>query len=556
MKLKTRSILLAATFGVAQLPIYATTLKATPDQLYLTDGYDSQKQMYIAAGGKLCLHPGSQHYAGNVSNLISFSNSTSYDEIKKDLDVETSSHISIGLFSASEESSFIKATEDDAYSQTFYYSEILLMPGTVYEPDQYGTGNLSATGLAAFNSSDPTQFEKTCGDYFVQQQQLGGSLILAMKIKFNSASDKQTFSLNAKAGLGSLFDATGNIKGILNKTGIKANIEFYLYQKGGQPEELPEAFKKEAGKGYHNLQCSIDNFDECQAAVSDLIDYAKGSFPKQFVETSGGVKPNPAVLKTVLQPYASIGITKSQVPLSQAIINARKYLGQTAENTNKKLEFFKHYLTSPLTVSPHMTEQTQSEVNGAISKLQSDLNLLEAPSEQDGAIKCYSDPDQCLIVLSELQSKMHDNDSTINNLYKALKVSYLSMTSGPPYPLLDSGQNLIYDHNVLTYASLYYPISVNTESALGTNFDLSSDDSCGHHVIITNPPSVIQLNPTPVSFTGPNSDDLKTISVSNISDTASIYGVPLLAGNCVSASTFVEYGEKFYYFLMPVETPI
>ncbi len=524
-------------------------LGADPQIAELTDGYNTQTQQYLYTGGQLCLQPGAIQYLGNSSNYISLTNGTAFSSVKNSLDIDVSAHLSIGSFlSLSADAKFAHDIQSDAYSQSFYYMENIILPSRSYQPSQYGAAALSAFGKAAFDSTDETQFVESCGNDFVQQQQLGANLYLALKLQFNSHQDKKTFELAAKGGLGSLFSATTNIKNIVQTSKVKGNLYLYLYQKGGDVSQLPSAFKKDPDKGYYNLHCSLDDLDSCNKAIDSFIDYGKDDFSKQVGFSNGAPTGKPAVLKNIVQPYATIGIIKNAKPLSAEIMNARLYLAAEDEAVNKKIAFFNHVLTSAM-MSNAISYDTKQSVHDSLSKLNEDKKALESDAINHGAIACYSDPDSCVAVKAALQAKMHDNDPAVNNLYNGLNTTYFA--SGFIFDTAVSGPAF----NLFASESLYFPTSIDLASGIPTTYNMFSSN-----ILTADPVSLIRYDVVndSMTFSGPDSNSSYVVKAPiSLSDVLAINGASLVKGNGLYLADINLGGHWNYNFLLrPIETPL
>lgn len=312
-----------------------------PPSITLGGGYSSDRQMatYIP-----CLNNGTITYNGGGKSTIFFSDARTFDEIQKDLNVDVSESVSIGLFEEEASASYARHIKDDAYTQSFYYSETVTLPTAIYYPSGYGTSALSDFGKGVYQSG-PDMFRDVCGDLLIQQSHLGAGLYVTIRLTFSSLADKSTFNAQFGAKYGSIANVSGKISKIVSENHIKGNIEVSALQVGGDVTQLAKIFT-EGPDPYAITRCSFEDLASCQKSINGVLAYAANNFPDQVDYKGGKVLGNAEIIGYTFMPYEKIGLQVGNSILNSTIIEDRKKLGDIYLSNQKQEAFVEHIKNS------------------------------------------------------------------------------------------------------------------------------------------------------------------------------------------------------------------
>lgn len=223
-------------------------------------GYDHRSHAFRSS----CLG-GSFAYAGASSTSIAVEKTMSEDQ----LNAVTHSHISgkVNLFAASAElsASYYRSIQTHSKSLTMSWGRIVKGKTVLLtEP------TLTADGIKARDSGDPTLRHLLCGDGFLNQIDLGASVVLTATIHFANASYRDEFLAKIKYKV-LAWKRVKELKAERHWAHKFSHIDFSGYQIGGDPAKLDDILAKAK-----KTTCTIADMESCFPAMKALEDYAFG----------------------------------------------------------------------------------------------------------------------------------------------------------------------------------------------------------------------------------------------------------------------------------------
>lgn len=410
----------------------------------LGGGYSSDRQMptYLS-----CLNNGTKTFSGDSKSTIFFGDSRSFDEFQKDLNVEVSASASIGLFSGDLSASYARHVKDTLYTQSFYYSEKVILPTAIFHPSDFGENALDPFGKAIYKQG-PDHFRMACGDQVVQQNHLGASLYVTLKIHFHTMDDKSTFTANAGAKYGSMFSVSGKISEVVSKHHISGQLEVSALQIGGDVSALAKIFSQ-GPDPYAVTACSLEDLNSCQKTITGVLAYAANAFPEQINFQNGTVLGSASSQGYTFMPFTNLGLNVGKSIITPAIEAAREELGDLYLDIQKKQVFINHIIESSIFNS--FFNPIKDGIKKAADNINYNIKLLDNPDS--GVMGCYNSPQNCTEVLNELNQKFFPVDE---NLIKLVEDSY--------------------NFNVVVTSCLYNPIKSRcTEVGRGSSVALPTD---------------------------------------------------------------------------------
>jgi hypothetical protein len=393
----------------------ATMFDTFPDQV-LGAGYSTDMQM----AAMQCLN-GSVSFINGPSGYIAFSNSVSFNEFMEQLVITYSTSKNLWIFSSSSESSYAKYVQDDAYSQTFYFFEIITLPTKQFNPSGYSTQALNPFGLGAYNVG-PDQFRTTCGDQFLAQENLGAGLFAAMQLNFYSLSDRQTFESHSSSSFAGITDAFSQIQTVVNANALTGYLSFAIYQEGGDATKLAQVMTKDPQGNYYLTTCSFNNLNACNGTINAVLSYAANNFPGQVGFSNGQIIGN-----AIAQGFANVSYTELGLNVGNSTVNplvevARTeiealYFSMEAQNV-----MVSKILTS--TIAPYIEPGTSAILANFTQSYNYNVGLILNPI--NGIIGCYLTPQNCLAIAYNINTQLAPINSTqISQIVNEFQTGYL-----------------------------------------------------------------------------------------------------------------------------------
>ncbi|BAP56026.1 hypothetical protein THII_1729 [Thioploca ingrica] len=251
---------------------------------------------------------------GGGSSDINFNYIGSYEELSEYFNFKVSGEFKLDFFNVSGSSKYVSSHQETKLSRSLFFKYAVKLPN-----GQFNQRGLNNFGQNMLNLNDPAKFRRACGDYFVFQTERGARLILGFQFNFTREEHKKYFFANLGAGVLSIF----SVKSAINKSSTeikeKSSITLTAYQEGGSVENLIQVF----GTNNNILTCAFENFNSCEKAIDNAINYAK--------TFSSNIRKSPSIIDYVFSSYEDTGvfIPPETVPLD--IISTRQEIGHEYE---------------------------------------------------------------------------------------------------------------------------------------------------------------------------------------------------------------------------------
>jgi hypothetical protein len=371
----------------------------------LGNGFSTDKQM---AAQLQCFAPGRIRYAGSTTVSTTFNDSISFSQTQSILNVDVSSSLSIGMFSAGISENYARYIEQTRYSHALYYLANVTLSNQIFQPIGSGTSVLTSIGLDVYNAG-PAQFRDVCGDKLITVNNMGALLLVTMMIKFDSNYDSQTFSQHASVSWGDIFSATATITRVVTQYNLKGTVEFTALQSGGDPTQLAKIFSS-CPTHYCITTCSLSDMAACTGVVTGVVHYAQKDFVSQV---TGSNNTAGAQLSYSMTDVTELGLQVGPSVLNSTIIAARQTLGNIYKDMSTNSTFVKHLLSSPY--KPYMYSTTQNALQANDNALDANLALLNDNSGGTGAIDCYFHPTNCPATAAALLPQLQKVDTAFLN---------------------------------------------------------------------------------------------------------------------------------------------
>jgi hypothetical protein len=144
----------------------------------LGQGYDTDRELIrgTCLNGRIVSH-------GSSTGVVNLETSLSQEELAKRLGVSLSGKYGSGAFKVSARASFVRSSFETSNSFVLIYSSTFNFPNEIYVVD--AGQPLSGTGVGAIANGLPA-YRETCGNRFIQQQEVGGALYFSIKFEFQN----------------------------------------------------------------------------------------------------------------------------------------------------------------------------------------------------------------------------------------------------------------------------------------------------------------------------------------------------------------------------------
>jgi len=361
-----------------------------------------------------CLKTYNTTFIGDGKSIIYFSDSITFEEVEKDLEIDIDEEANIGIFSEDASASYTRHIKDDKYSRSFYYSEKVELPGKKLNIVDFGTNALSDVGKQIYELG-ADEFREKCGDQVIFQQSYGAGLYVTLKINFHTHSDKETFSANIDVTLGDIGSASASISSVVSKYNLQASIEVSAFQIGGDPSQIAKIFTEPCGPHYCITSCSFTDLSACQGIIDGIIKYAATDFPNQINFQGGQILGDAAVRGSVPMNFTELELNVGPSILNSTIIDARKELGAMYNNFTEYQTTLDHILTK-LPISSFLDSGVKKDLEQEQANVGTNINLLQDPT--NGAINCYFAPKNCPSILASLQQNLKPLNTAIVDQFK------------------------------------------------------------------------------------------------------------------------------------------
>ncbi len=326
---------------------------ASLEKNVLTQGNSSQSLYHL--GGTydtMSNHPTSTISCLNITNDpnkvmilnphagLEFTQKQSLQQVLRASGVNFHLHIDLGITSFDMAYKYAKSSQSDDYNLNINY--IYQYSGiATFKENSLLTGEAELTPEASqMLHTSPQTFRQMCGDNFIGQADAGASVLINLKLHFDSSVDKNYYDDNLRK-IGGLQNVLGVIKN--NPGGVNYSLTASGLQVGGSPELLNQLFVRYGGTvnadGYPELNCgnSIQTNSNCSELVNQVISYAT-SLKDQLHTPSDYYFTNP-----ILSSWPSIGVYPGSVAINPKITQAMQDLNKHYQTDYADNEFINNY---------------------------------------------------------------------------------------------------------------------------------------------------------------------------------------------------------------------
>lgn len=357
----------------------------------------------------------------NQQTLLSFSSVSDSNSVQNALGVEFSATIGWGAFATTIAYDYARSSEDDDYSLNLNY--IYQYTGKASFNSTLQLQGNSVLTPAALNlvQTDPISFRTMCGDGFVNELNAGASVLMRVKLKFNSYNEKTVFD-NSFNQAGGLQDVLSIIQS--NGSGIHYSLSVAGMQVGGNPQLLNTLFESYGGQiganGYPVLECGTDTSvsPDCTNIINQVIPYAN-TISAQLNTINDYYLDNPSVAK-----WQEIGVFPGSTNVESMTLQAMADLSSQYDIDQTDLDFLNnyHYMLSAANL---LSSDMNNNLTTLISKYDQVIAVYHNP--ENNIMNCYNGyvSSQCIQIRDSIlqQRSMILNDQNLNNLLIYLKNS-------------------------------------------------------------------------------------------------------------------------------------
>ncbi len=371
----------------------------------LGEGYetDRDKVKPISCLNNLLVGSNQPFYeVGTASASLDGSKIFTYNELLKEFKLQYSVDVKAELFSAKNETKFALTKKERGASYSMIFKFDVRLPNAKFPID---TNNvLNNLARSVYEEGDSCKFKTTCGDKFITQIERGANLYVAITFNFTSEKDKIEFSQVMEGSFGfeklsgNLNRTTSSLDERLKET---ARMTIEGLQIGGDVTALGDILGGSNADGTlaPALTCSLNALADCDKAVQDIIDYAKGT----FTET---VKTAPATLDYMYSRYEDIGIfPQLESETTPKILTARTRLAQEYVQQLQDLEQVR--FLSKEYISMYSTPEKQ-----VLSNLEKDLQV-NVEILRVAAGVCFGDLKNCVLKQQEAFRSLINYDKSL-----------------------------------------------------------------------------------------------------------------------------------------------
>lgn len=306
---------------------------------------------------------------------LEFTQEQSLQQVLRASGVDFHLHVDLGITSYDTAYKYAKSSQSDDYNLNINY--IYQYTGiATFKENSLLTGESELTTAARdLLHTSPQGFRQMCGDNFVGQADAGASVLISLKLHFDSTVDKNYYDDNLRkiGGLQNVLDIIHN-----NPGGVHYSLTASGLQVGGNPDLLSQLFVKYGGTinsdGYPILNCgnNTQGSTACVDLVNQVIGYAT-SLKDQLKTPTDYYFTNPT-----LASWPSIGIYPGSVAIDPKITQAMQDLNQHYQMDYDNNEFINNYY-SMLSSKGVLSNSLAASLNQLITKYKSVIMLYKNP---------------------------------------------------------------------------------------------------------------------------------------------------------------------------------
>jgi len=341
-------------------------------------GYDNQRNIFKPQS---CLK-GSTTEVGAGSSNLDFTSISDFNELKRHLGIEVAFNAT--FFKMNAETKFALDHRETELSRSLLFKVDVRLPN-----EQFDHNGLSEFGQKMYKSGHQC-FINACGDQFVFQTERGGSLYIAMKFDFTNSESKKEFFAKL-SGEYKVVDMSAEIQKTSSSVKESGKVTVSAYQIGGEVTQLTNIFGTDNISPF--LTCNLVEFEKCQQAMQNAINYAKGNF-------ANSISSKPHLLGYKAVSYKDIGVPMTLQAMSPEIIAARKELAYQFEWQYSDLLLTRSWLND-------FAEQLTAEDKQYLRDIEQALDInIEMLSH--AGMWCFSDLSSCLDKKREAFENLRD----------------------------------------------------------------------------------------------------------------------------------------------------
>lgn len=372
--------------------------------------------------------------------IVALDTALSSSKLGDELGISVSVSGKYAMFSADGEARYLRSMQDTEYSMSLNYYEFATNNVAV-QLAGIGDKALTESGKAFYNNGNNTYFGILCGDNYITSYKQGTLLITGLEITFSSPEAKNEFEGKISAGFGNIVNAATSIKKIVTDHNLTASITIKSFQKGGEPSHLSNILRKDSNDLYYTLTCSLTQFNNCIAAASDLLDYAKNDFSKQFsFERNIGLVPLGAG-SIKYAPIYYIDLKNTSL-VTEEVTQYRKELSSILKENEYYQQIISHFLNGyPVESDNDLIKSARS----MLSKVRGNVQILMQP--HGGAADCFNFPDKCKIIKNDIDSQLLNITVNATKLLEDLRLSVVPL--GARFQPNNSGSNILDDVSIV-----------------------------------------------------------------------------------------------------------
>lgn len=356
---------------------------ALSDTARLGQSYDTEARRFQ---NLICVSGTEDSETGNNEATFRVVQDMSMSEVLDQLSGGLSIGVDFPAVRAGASANIAKRLSSTELSNTYTINWEITPHKKVLVPGTYG---LTADGkkYAEFRETKPEILRARCGDEFVKEMKLGGSLMVNMKIDYANKQDKFKVSGKIKADIAGVVNAEGSLESIDDETKQRVFITIEAIQKGGQPLELTKILPNNL------MQCTLDNFKPCFDVFNEAIQYTKQNLPNQFADGK-----NYNIIRYKTERYDDSGLDQLVPKLQSHYDKTVVRLAQSEldERYKQALQDVESAATIRKRFAQYLTDEQLAALADFQAKAQKNTEILAT-----AATACLDNPNQKCIDLRE-----------------------------------------------------------------------------------------------------------------------------------------------------------
>lgn len=462
---------------------YAATQLGSTANLQPGVGFSTATQQITA---DVCYATGTPTYS--AAGELSFSDAQSFSKLEKQINVNVSEGVGIGLFSESAAAQYMRSIKDTSASMSVNYAQ------TIVQHVSFPITGLNTTGTTIYENDANKKplspnFDLLCGNHYVTGYDRGAMLLAAFNIHFATEQEKQTFQAHIGASFGGFASAAASISEIAKQYNLSGTVNVKALQIGGTPNDLAQIMNN----GESVTQCSITDMTACQKTAQDIVNYAANNFSKQITvnnnQINGTYSPLPLDVASDTASIENLGITKLPTVITSGITEDRQALANMLDEN----EYYHHHLyalKNQYPVAWDQTSTTYKDIASLESQAENNINIIEDNPQnvEDSAMQCYNSPILCPQITQAIESEvkpitlselgfMSDSYNSIQYMYDYFGY-YYNGTTYVPTKLSGSRPYVISPISFsATPTNLQFSVHENQRNGAVFSFDGNSSDN-------------------------------------------------------------------------------